>query len=49
MTDDRGVEAPEETIARLERCRVSWMDGHLSKPVDLAELRRVVAELLGVR
>jgi PAS domain S-box-containing protein len=33
----------------LERCRVSGMDGHLSKPVDLAELRRVVAELLGVR
>jgi CheY-like chemotaxis protein len=30
----------------LERCRESGMDGHLSKPVDLAELRRVVDELL---
>ena len=30
----------------LERCRVSGMDGHLSKPVDLAELRRVVDELV---
>ena len=30
----------------LERCRAARMDGHLSKPVDLAELRRVVDELL---
>ena len=30
----------------LERCRVSGMDGHLSKPVDLADLRRVVDELV---
>ena len=30
----------------LERCRESGMDGHLSKPVDLAELRRVVEEML---
>ena len=33
----------------LARCRASGMDGHLGKPVDLAELRRVVSELLGVR
>ena len=32
----------------LDRCRDSGMDGHLGKPVDLAELRRVVAELLSV-
>jgi len=30
----------------LERCRASGMDGHLSKPVDLADLRRVVDEML---
>lgn len=30
----------------LDRCRESGMDGHLSKPVDLAELRRVVDEML---
>lgn len=30
----------------LARCRAARMDGHLSKPVDLAELRRVVDELL---
>jgi CheY-like chemotaxis protein len=30
----------------LDRCRVSGMDGHLSKPVDLGELRRVVDELV---
>jgi signal transduction histidine kinase len=30
----------------LERCRRSGMDGHLSKPVDLSELRRVVDEML---
>ena len=30
----------------LERCRESGMDGHLSKPVDLSDLRRVVDELL---
>ncbi len=30
----------------LDRCRTSGMDGHLSKPVDLAELRRVVEEML---
>ena len=30
----------------LDKCRAARMDGHLSKPVDLAELRRVVDELL---
>jgi len=30
----------------LERCRASGMDGHLSKPVDLSDLRRVVDEML---
>jgi PAS domain S-box-containing protein len=30
----------------FERCRASGMDGHLSKPVDLADLRRVVDEML---
>jgi PAS domain S-box-containing protein len=30
----------------LERCRRSGMDGYLSKPVDLADLRRVVDELV---
>jgi CheY-like chemotaxis protein len=30
----------------LERCRASGMDGHLGKPVDLADLRRVVDEML---
>jgi CheY-like chemotaxis protein len=30
----------------LDRCRRSGMDGHLSKPVDLSDLRRVVDEML---
>ncbi len=31
----------------LARCRDSGMDGHVGKPVDLAELRRVVEAMLG--
>jgi len=33
---------------QLARCQESGMDGHLSKPVDISELRRVVEEFMGV-
>jgi signal transduction histidine kinase/CheY-like chemotaxis protein len=32
----------------LDRCRDSGMDGHVSKPVDITELRRLLDAVLGV-
>jgi CheY-like chemotaxis protein len=32
----------------LARCQASGMDGQLSKPVDISELRRLVNEMMGV-
>jgi CheY-like chemotaxis protein len=31
----------------LERCRTSGMDGHIGKPVDIGELRRLLDVVLG--
>lgn len=50
LPDPRAAAVPVLAVggSDLARCRESGMDGYLDKPVDLAVLRRVVAELLGV-